>query len=309
MDSEITIVTGFFKINREDWKGFAITDKQYLSYFKVWAKLKNKIIVYVETEEMRNEILSFRDSVGLLENTVVNVIPNCTSLVPQLFDSIRIATEHPTQKLFRLRPSNPEVWNCTYNYIMLLKAWCVCDSIDRGQASGMIAWVDFGYNHGGNPISPLSDFNYLWKYDFPDKINLFTIQEPDNRPIFDIVFSMDTYIMGGVLVAPDHLWHPFWEMIQSNTAALNICGLSDDDQNVFLMCYRQNPSLFALHKSYWSVQLKQFGGDHLIWTNESNKTNKGINLLKKSVKKARHLHQCILAAFRIGIHYSHLTIH
>ena len=56
---------------------------------------------------------------------------------------------------------------------MLLKMWCVQDAVKRLETEKMVAWVDFGYNHGGAVLDITSDFNFEWKYNFPDKINIF----------------------------------------------------------------------------------------------------------------------------------------
>lgn len=308
--SKITIVTGFFKINRESWQGFERTDEQYFEHFKVWAKLKNKLIVYVENESLAQSIIQFRASLGLEDMTVVNIINNCLELEPQLYSDLVTSTEHHIQQLFRLRPQNPEVWNPTYNYIMLLKSWCVCDAIKRNQADGMVAWIDFGYNHGGYPIAKSSDFSFEWKYEFPNKVNLFTIQDIDNRPIFEIVMSMDTYIMGGFIVAPASLWPTFWGIMKSSVSALVDCGLSDDDQNIMLMAYRKRPEICQLHKSMWSSQLKLFGGDHLSWVPGFNPypsfKDKG---LRGFVRTLKHKWLCAKYACRIYKHMSKIIIH
>lgn len=308
--SAITVVTGFFKINRESWQGFERTDEQYFEHFKVWAKLRNKIVVYVENQELAQNIIDFRASLGLKDMTIVNIIDDCLKLEPQLFSDLALATENPLQQLFRLRPQNPEVWNPTYNYIMLLKSWCVCDAIKRNQVDGMIAWIDFGYNHGGYPIDKSSDFSFEWTYDFPEKINLFTIQELDNRPIFEIVMSMDTYVMGGFIVAPYGMWPEFFDLLKSSVYSLMECGLSDDDQNIMLMAYRKRPDICHIHKSMWSCQLKLFGGDHLKWVPGFNPKpsfkNKG---LRGFVRSMRHKLSCAKYAFKIYKHMSKIIIH
>ncbi len=205
----------------------------------------------------------------------------------------------------------PEVWNATYNYVMLLKAWCVCDAIQRDDASGMVAWLDFGYNHGGDPIDKNSDFNFEWSYNFPEKINLFTIQDLDNRPMFDIIMSMDTYIMGGVIVGVDKFWDEFWDLIKQSVFEITNCGLMDDDQNMLLMAYRKKPELFALHKSYWSVQLKQFGGNHLQWSKSYLVRTKPSlkNRLRAVVKWCKHKKDCFLFIVRVYKHLSKIRIH
>ena len=304
----ITIVTGFFKINRKEWRDFGRSDEEYFEHFKVWGKIKNRLVVYVETEELKNKILEFRKSFNLEEETIVHLVPDCTALHPELYHSIKEATENKTQQLYRLLKKNPETWNGAYNYIVLLKAWCVCDAIKRGNASGMVAWVDFGYNHGGYPIDKDSDFNYTWEYDFPEKINLFLIQELDNRPLFDIVLSMDTYIMGGVVVGIDSLWEKYWSLLVESSFELNRCGLSDDEQNIILMSYRKCPEIFHTHMSNWSVQLKQFGGDHLKWapTRKEGKFMATAKAFRRYIIK--HIH-CLKYAYGIYKHLLHQKIH
>jgi protein YibB len=311
MDKSITIVTAFFRINRSSWQGFERSDEQYFEHFKVWARVKNKLVVYVESEELKQLIVDFRKSLLLEDRTIVYVVSNCLFFEPQLFNSLKATTDNPIQRDYRLLRKNPEVWNATYNYVMLLKAWCVCDAIQRGVASGMVAWLDFGYNHGGDPIDKGSDFNFEWTYDFPEKINLFTIQDLDNRPIFDIVLSMDTYIMGGVIIGIDKLWEEFWGLVKQSVYELTNCGLVDDDQNIMLMAYRKKPELFALHKSYWSVQMKQFGGGHLQWSRSylDRTTPSFKNRIRAIIKWYKHKKNCFLYAIRVYKHLSKIKVH
>ena len=267
MLKEITVVTAFFNINRENWKNFERSEDKYYEYFTGWAKIKNKLVVYVETERMRERIMQFRNSLGLGDRTSVNLIDDYQTLDTELYTSIVNATNNRLAQLYRLRPENPEVWNANYNFVMLLKMWCVKDAVFRKQASGMVAWIDFGYNHGGTAIDINSNFNFLWEYDFPEKINLFYVQKPNDRPIFDIVFLMDTYIMGTIIVGPADLWDEFWLLMKQSMIALNDCGITDDDQNIILMCYRKQPKLFELFESKWQLPMWQFGGKHLNLVN------------------------------------------
>lgn len=304
----ITVVTAFFKINRENWSGFERTHNQYFEYFKVWAKLKNKLIVYVESEELKKEILSFRKSYGLEDQTIVNLIPNCLEVDPVLHESIKSATENEIQRKFRLFQRNPEVWNGTYNYIMLLKGWCICDAIKRGQAEGMIAWIDFGYNHGGSPISAESNFNFLWDYDFPKKMNLFTLHEMDNRPIFEMIMSMDTYLMGCAIVGYDKLWFDFYDLMKSSMRSLIDCGLADDDQNIMLMSYRKNPEIFNIIPSQWTKMLYQFGGNHLIWLPDIQKKNIFASSLRSVLHWLKFNAICAGYAWRLFKHMRKVNV-
>lgn len=305
MEKEITVVTAFFNINRVNWEKFERSSNEYLNYFFGWAKLKNNLVVYVETDELKRIIIEYRAQLGLEKRTVVHIVSDIRSIDKELYGSIKKVSENPIHKKARLFQKNPEVWNADYNYVMLLKMWCVQDAVKRGDAKGMVAWVDFGYNHGGDVLEVNSDFNFTWKYDFPEKICLFLIQELDNRPIFDIVCTMDTYIMGTVIVGIDYLWEEFWELMKSSMISLNDCGLMDDDQNIILMSYRKKPEIFETYISDWQMQLKQFGNHDL----EVVKNKKEPSVLRKMYRKMRYYKYCMVYACRIFKYVSKHVVH
>ena len=43
-----------------------------------------------------------------------------------------------------------------FEYVTCLKPIFVEHAVKSGFATGMIAWLDFGYNHGGNILKTLS---------------------------------------------------------------------------------------------------------------------------------------------------------
>ncbi len=297
--SKITIVTAFININRDNWKEFGRTEEQYFNYFKLWAKLKNDIIVYVENSDLAERVLEYRSSLGLKDKTKVVIVNDFTNIDQQLYNSIKNTAQNKYHKIFRTKPNNPEVWNYDYDYIMMMKMWCVSNAIERGIAEGMIAWVDFGYLHGGDDISSKSNFNFEWEYEFNQKMNLFSIQKLDERPIFEIVQSMNTYIMGTIIVGPEMLWPTFWKMMRNNMLSLNKCGLVDDDQSIILMCYRENRDMFCINESSWGLPIKQFGGnDYLILKKISMKEKLKMNL-KKPFKKVKKIYNNYKYSIRI----------
>ena len=262
----------------------------------------------METQKWKEEILNFRASIGLLDRTIVEVIQDCTKLEPLIYSRIKEATQNPIQILYRLKKNNPESWNYNYNYIVFIKPWCVCDAISKGYAKGMVCWLDFGYNHGGYPIDSSSDFNYLWEYDFPHKINLFSIQDLDNKPLFDIIMSMDSYIVGGAIVAPDYLWPKYWTLMKMSVIEMANCGLADDEQNIILSSYRKDPDLFVIHPSKWSMQMKQFGGEHLLMAKEK-KENVFVGLIKGALRPLKKRLLCLRYALGIYRHMVNTEIH
>lgn len=284
--NELTIVTGYFDINRTQWVNYKRSNNDYLKYFKAWASIKNRIIVFVDDNQTAQEILAFRKDKGLENDTKVINVENIENIDLTLFKSIENQTSNTLQKNFRLQSSNPEVINAKYDYVMLMKEWCVHEAVTKGYADGMIAWVDFGYNHGGETIVSSNFDEFRWEYDFPEKICLFACKDIDgNRPIFDIIRNMSVYVMGTVIVAPDKLWLKLWDYVREEMYALNHCGLVDDDQTILLMVYLNHKEECEILHSSWNKMIPDYCNNKRF--EFVNKEEKKISKLKQSYMKLK----------------------
>ena len=304
MQGEIVIVTAFFSIKREQWAGFQRTDQFYFEAFCQWAHMKNRLIVYVEKEELRDKVIQFRSSLGLADKTEVVLIRDITREDAELYDSIASVTSNPISKLFRYRPKHPEVWNAAYDYIMMMKMWCGQHALSQGLVDGndTLAWMDFGFNHGGGTFSSESSFDFEWRYEFPaDRICLYALRELDDRPIFDVVNSLDTYIMGGILAGRARLWPEFWRMCRESMLELNHCGLVDDEQVLMLMCVRRRPDMFEVIPSDWNMGLYQSGCEHLIVTPRRTRRFEWVHRLNS---RRLHYSRVFRYALRVFRYYS-----
>ena len=98
--------------------------------------------------------------------------------------------------------------------------------------------VGFWFYHGGElGILDPNDFDFKWKYNFTDKIHLFSTNYykvlEKNRPIFDMVRAIDSYIVGGIVVAPVDLWKTFDELVRESMLSLLRCGLCETEELCF----------------------------------------------------------------------------
>ena len=73
--SEITIVTAFFDIGRANWQTSKRSTNKYINYFKFWARIKNKIIIYTSPQFI-NEIKQIRRTFGLENKTIIIGVDN-----------------------------------------------------------------------------------------------------------------------------------------------------------------------------------------------------------------------------------------
>lgn len=261
--AEITIVTAFFDIGREKWTGFERDNSKYVEYFKFWARIKNRLIVYTD-KKTAEQVMEIRTGLGLKEKTQVVIIEDILVFDPSVYHRMEVALSHKLAVKFREQPTHPESYNALYDYVMYLKPFLITDAVKRGLADGMVAWLDFGYNHGGEFYTNPVDFDFLWEYDFSNRIHLFSVAEIDDMPVFEIVRSMKTYITGAIIIAPADLWGNLLSLFRQAAISLTSCGLMDDDQTLMMMAYREQPELFEIHptETFFSP-IKEFGASHL----------------------------------------------
>ena len=248
-----------------------------------WARIKNKVVIYTNAE-IAKKVMAIRKRFDLAERTEIIVIDDVYKCDAEIYNKIKFAMKNEISQKFHRYPERPEANNPEYNYVVLLKPYFISDAVKKGLAKGMIAWLDFGYNHGGETYIYPEEFDYLWEYDFENKIHLFSMEKMDEMPIFQIVKTMDVYCMSGLIVAPDYLWNEFWQLCRNALLHLTACGLADDDQTIMLMAYREKTEIFEIHYvEDWLVPLKLFGGNHL--TVKPKKKKGPISIWWRQVKK------------------------
>jgi protein YibB len=275
---EITIVTAYFNIGREKWKGYERGDNKYVNYFDFWAKIKNNIIVYTD-KNLVNKVYEIREKYGLKEKTKVIAINNLYDIDVLLYNRMKEVMENEISLNFHFHKEikRPEAWNVEYNYVTFLKYYFVNKAVIDFNLNGLVSWLDFGFNHGGDlGLTDTNDFNFCWQYNFSKKIHLFAVKKiEEKRPIFDIIRNLDTYIMGGIMLAPSYMWGDFYNLARQSIISLLDCGFCDDDQTIALMAYYKNPDLFEIHNvEFWFDGIKNFGGEHFKFDKKKRIVNK-----------------------------------
>lgn len=252
----ITLVTAFFPIGRGNWTDSTRSDQKYLDYFAHWARMRNDLIVYT-TKEFSARIKKIREDSGR-DNTTVVTVYDYASVDPELFGMMRsVAESYPSYSLYR---DKPEVKNAEYDYVMALKYWCM------QQASAIVgtkylAWIDFGFDHGGTLYKDSAFFDMEWKYPFEKDVTLFAIKQPNDMPVFDIVQRTDTFIQGDCLVTKTEYARNIYDDVREQYLHLLHCGMIDDDQIVLLMCARWKPEHYGVLPSSWFSQLRDYSGE------------------------------------------------
>ena len=243
-----TIVTAFFDIDRANFReGFKRDNSKYLSYFSFWARIRNHMIIYTEPK-MYEQVMNIRKSFGLEKKTTIVTIDDVRDMDREIYESMEKALSNQKTVNFRANPNNPECNNALYNFIMYAKVIFIQDAMRRDVCKDWIAWVDFGYNHGGEYSLEPNEFDFLWTVDLDvTKAHYFCFDLKEGIPIWEIVRSMPNCITGGLFMVPSSLAENIRILYREAAVALSACGFSDDDQTLSLMAYRSNPDLFAMH--------------------------------------------------------------
>jgi protein YibB len=273
-----TIVTAFFDLGRENWAGavagqhiapwmssvevpdfFARSNQLYLDRFASLAPLKNPMVIFTE-DRFCQFVHDARRAHGLLDQTriVACKSPFRTSTpLDHAIERTRKAIARPEYGSFVARPYCPEHWNPHYVVMTMFKFTLVNTAIEMGLIdTPSLAWIDFGYCRDQDRF----DKTRPWSFACGDKIHIFHIEEPDDRPIFDVVRSGAVYFMACHILSPTARWAEYLPLIEDAFRALLDCGLPDDEQTAMLMAYRRMPSLFCTHAvdpSDWFVIFKQ----------------------------------------------------
>ena len=277
---DVTIITAFFDIGRKNFEGeFARSNEKYINYFKFWARLRNNIVVYTDSVTAE-EVIKIRREFGLEDRTKIVIIDDYFKIEPEILDRMEKIVKSEEFLKFRYRP-NPADNNAIYDYVMLLKSWCIKDAYENGFATGMLCWLDFGFNHGGDVFKVEEEFDFKLEVDLPmDKITLFSIEDYDNKPIFHVIQDYSVYMMGAPMYVPYNLAQKLWEDVKEAMNSLLDVGFIDDDQTLLLMSAIKYPERYNIIKSDWFMPLKEYGGEHLTFERKIEKITLKDKLLK-----------------------------
>ena len=239
----IRIVTGFFDIGRAHFEGYERDNETYFAYFRFWARIRNAMTVYCAPEHAAR-VLSIRAAFGLADRTEIVTVADPFAIEPELYRRMQRAAADPGFQTFRYyrAPEN----DAPYSYVTMLKAWCLSDAAERISEDCMLAWVDFGINHCGVKYARSEDFDFLWAYDFPEKITAFCHEDPAAVSLIDTLQFMMPYFDGSVVVLPKALCSHYWHAVRGAMDALVKLGCVDDDQMLSLIVYKNEPELFDI---------------------------------------------------------------
>ena len=250
----ITLVTGFYDINRSSWENSARDINHYVESFKEYLKLNYKIVVFIDD----------RIDMSWLSKPTITVVPinmdwlkTNTEAWKQLDTAKRITESSEYINLTKQRRTDGQPQNIHPEYCVInhSKIDFIKYAIDHDliEYNDFICWSDFGYH---NSILHMNPAEFPTKELDSKRFNLdklcFFLRNPilesDVDPIQTLTYPRETFT-GSLWGGPRHLLLYLHALYQECLNELYSLNISDFDQHIYLRCYLKSPQLFQLYVS------------------------------------------------------------
>ena len=241
--NDITIVTAFYDIGREDWEYFTRKTSYYFECFERLCQLKNKIVVFSE--------IKFK---SLFDKIIRDIKPDLVVIYEDIFDNNKelIDKIKKTQQLLQKEGgltyelTSPEHWCPEYVLLTTLKTYFCCTAINKiSEIDNTVSWIDFGYIRKEKYLPE----SKIWRYNFGNKIYLWSIRNiPQKINILEIIKNNTVYIMAGHIVASKEKWFYLNNLMNEQLEQLLSNSLIDDEQTLLLLSYMSNKKEFVLYR-------------------------------------------------------------
>jgi hypothetical protein len=271
-DSDITLVTAFYDIGRENWEANFKRDVSfYIDSFLKYLDYDYKMICYIDDRHI-NKILEKYSQSNFKNKLFIPIDRKWLDENIHAWKNVerdRAIMENPqyqhvlkSHRLPKMYPDGipetnlrnhlcPENVFPEYNVVNHSKIDFIVHAIKNEHiTTKFTGWTDFGYfktYHSDDSPLPSStiDVNKL----HPEKL-IFNLRrrilEQDKDMYFTMIYAYELFI-GAFYAGPTELMLPFQELYHDCvTEMLDKC-VTDDDQHVYIQCYIKRPELMHLN--------------------------------------------------------------
>lgn len=269
----IIFTTAFKDIGRKDWHIIPRSNERYIQDFLNLANNINyKLIVYVE-DNMYNILQTYN-----LKSNIILINSNSVNTFFDMYieNERHMITSHEyKRKIPKDREDAPEHWCAEYNMVNHSKINYLVNTKKLFPNYEYYSWIDFGcIRNTINDVPKDIDFNKL-----DEKICYMTLKTPTHFiDANEILISHDVYFAGSQNVIhynlvniTEYLWKTKLEEWKTRI----IC---DEDQDLVLQLYFDNPDLFKLYPSNTWFSLFSNHLNSKITLNNKNDFHRIINL-------------------------------
>ncbi len=252
-----TIVTAFFKLGRESWKGFERSVDYYLTRAKRVFSLDDYMVIYIPPE-LTEFVETYREK--YLHKT--KVIP---LTVEELYfykykHQIQQVMQSPAFKEGLLIPDSPAAAHPLYDIVVWSKIPLVLKTIKENPFnSSHFVWLDFGI-----PYFILKDpmLNKPLLSDIADKIKLLCLTYPLQEDLdIQTFFKSDPIRFSGTMITGN--MENFKLLSQYIEREVQFClsqNLVGHEQALLCQIFLKHPELFELYYGWWGEAISNYDG-------------------------------------------------
>ena len=241
LKQDILFVTAFKNIKRNQWKVNARSVEDYLKNFMILTKLPYTLIVYVEPE--------IKKQIPFLPNVIVRDFDEVDTFYDKYLERDKqiMKSEAYQSMVPERRKIHPEHLYSEYNFINHSKINFVSHAKRLYPHYAFYSWVDFGFSGFMKNIPcPIRVSSLPKKIIYQTKNKPFTITEEE------MLKTDEVYFAGSAFIVHHSLVESFEKKYEQKIKEWQTRGITDDDQNLVLQLYLDDPSIFytVYHKEW-----------------------------------------------------------
>ncbi len=242
---QILFVTAYKDINRSTWLHYRRSNTEYFEcFFRLAQNIDFNLIVYVEDNVFEELSLLYKFKPNIIFknlNSVTTFYDKYLTQDNKIMESTIYKNKIPFQRL-----TNPEHVYSEYNFINHSKINFVSHTKQCYTNFDFYSWIDFGYARHVNsvPTKLKVDPNKL-----PNKIIYHYLKRPDlNKRVSEteMLRSDDIYLTGSSFIVDSAIVSNFENLYENKIKDWQSKYVTDDDQNLVLQLYYDNPELFCI---------------------------------------------------------------
>jgi len=240
----IIFVTAFKDIGRSHYHHYTRTNEEYFHYFINLANnIEYTLVVYLE-ESVRNELLkknTFKSNIIFLN------MKNVDTFYDKYLENDQeiIQSDEYKNKIPQHRKFNPEHIYSEYNFVNHNKINFVYHCSEKYPNYTFYSWIDFGCIRDLNNMPQNLNLSKL-----PEKVIYGCFKIPTERiNEYDMLASDEIYIQGSSFIIHKKHIENFEKIYENKIIEWQKKCTTDDDQNLLLQLYFDNPDIFYLVKT------------------------------------------------------------
>jgi protein YibB len=298
MDTSLTLVTGFWDINRQNWDHYSRSTTMYLQNAQRVLTINHPLIVFIQPD-----LVDWvkKNRAKYLDYTVV--VPLEVTELPyyNLIDKIKSIMDSDEYKSGLADGKVPEVCNPLYDVLIWSKLPLIIRAISMNPfKSSHFGWIDFGFHLHG-----LKDYylNTQILYNTPNKIRILTIMKPkeEDLNIKEFFKSHKVSLLAALLTGSIKnliIFNKMADQVIREAISLNVV---DSEQSIYAICYLKNPSLFDLYYGSYEDVINKYNVSKVNKFNAPEKVSYCIPVDAKCISNATHQFWAIIFETSDGI--------